>query len=340
MPNPFLAYRHRPADYWRGIILFGRNVATYKFALGRALLELQPEAGQLVTLQELAAPFSAHLCAHLRLAEKQGTSRESRFLAACRQANAGELSPSQLIEQTMRFGFNNVIDAFHVVGRNEVPLRFFNDERTSGGGIRITQGFSDLITGDQTANLPLETDARWRLVETAWELGVSPAILAISHDPAAEELFVIDAAKRRKSITGARQALSGYQMGHCFYCFEPFSLTGPEPPDIDHFFPHTLKSVGLGIRIDGIWNLVLACRRCNRGVAGKSDHVPTLRLLERLNTRNEFLIASHHPLRETLIAQTGTKENERRAFLNAFHTDASAALIHEWEPVAASEPLF
>ena len=26
-------------DYWRGIVLFGRNLASYKFALAKALLE-------------------------------------------------------------------------------------------------------------------------------------------------------------------------------------------------------------------------------------------------------------------------------------------------------------
>lgn len=340
MAQPFLPYRPRPEDYWRGIILFGRNVATYKFALGRALLELQPEAGQLVTLEELAAPFSKHLCSHLLLAEKQGTSRASRFLDACRKANAGELTQEQLVDQAVRIGFNNVIDAFHVVGRDEVPQRFFVDERRSRRGIRITQFFADLIGGDQNPNLPLEADARWRLVETAWELGVSPALLAVSHDPATESLFVVDADRRRKSITGARDALSGYQKGHCFYCFDNFSLTGAAPPDVDHFFPHSLKAAGLGGPIDGVWNLVLACRRCNRGVAGKSNHIPSIRLLERLSTRNEFLIASNHPLRDTLMAQTGTGEVERRQFLNAFHVEARAALIHDWEPVEVAEALF
>jgi len=41
-------------DYWRGIILFGRNVASYKFALGKALLELRPAAGYLLKLEDLA----------------------------------------------------------------------------------------------------------------------------------------------------------------------------------------------------------------------------------------------------------------------------------------------
>jgi len=339
LAQPFIPYRPRTEDYWRGIILFGRNVATYKFALGRALLELRPAAGQLVTLQELAGPFASHLCTHLRLAERQGTFQGSRFLDACRKANAGELAQSQLVEQTVRLGFNNVIDAFHVVGRDEIPQRFFLDERKSGGGIRVTEAFSQLLVGDQASNLPLETDARWRLVETAWELGVSPALLAVSYDPATEALFVIDAARRRKSITGARDALSGYQKGHCFYCFDSFSISEVEPPEVDHFFPHVLKALWRGSAIDGVWNLVLACRRCN-GPNGKFARVPSIKLLEQLSKRNEFLIESHHPLRDTLIAQTGDTEEKRRAFLNARHTDAKKSLIHEWQPPEAAEPLF
>ena len=45
-------------DYWRGIVLFGRNVASYKFALAAALLDLKPESGDLVRLEELAKPFT------------------------------------------------------------------------------------------------------------------------------------------------------------------------------------------------------------------------------------------------------------------------------------------
>ena len=340
MAQPFISTHPSVEDCWRGIILFGRNVASYKFALGQALLDLRPAPGQLVTLQDLATPYAAHICAHLRTADKQGTFAKSSFLEACRRANAGELAPSQLADQTVQLGFNNVIDAFHVIGQSEIPQRFFVDERKSGSGIRVTEAFSTLLTGGQGANLPLETDARWRLVETAWELGVSPALLAVSHDPATESLFVVDSTKRRKPITGARDALSGYQKGQCFYCFDTFSLINTEPPDVDHFFPHTLKEVWTGTMVDGIWNLVLACRRCNRGTSGKFARVPSIKLLERLSTRNEFLISSHHPLRETLIAQTGSSENERRSFLNARHIWAISTLIHEWEPSEAAVPLF
>ena len=201
----------------------------------------------------------------------------------------------------------------------------------------MTEAFSKLLGGGQESNLPLETDARWRLVETAWELGVSPALLAVSHDPATKQLFV-DGSNRRKSITSARDALSGYQKGHCFYCFGSFSLSEIDPPDVDHFFPHSLKARWRGGNLDGVWNLVLACRRCNRW--GKSACVPSIKLLEQLSKRNEFLIESHHPLRDTLIEQTGDNEEKRRAFLNESHKEAKASLIHEWEPPEAAERLF
>ena len=271
----FIQYRPRVDDYWRAILLFGRNVASYKFALAHALLDLRPIAGQIVSLEELAIPFARRICDHLRLADKQGTFKRSRFLDACRQANVGEFSEQKLAEKTVQLGFNNVIDAFHTVGREEVDQRFFVDERGRSAGIRITDAFSKLLESDQSSNLPEETEARWRLVETAWELGVSSSLLTVNHDQETQALFVIDPLRRRRPITGARSALSGYQKGHCFYCFDGFSLLGPTPPDIDHFFPHSLKSLGFK-GIDCVWNLVLSCPRCNRGSKGKSNRVPSL----------------------------------------------------------------
>jgi len=52
-------------SYWRAVILFGRNVASYKFALANSLVELADQRKDFVTLEELAVPFSRHLCEHL-----------------------------------------------------------------------------------------------------------------------------------------------------------------------------------------------------------------------------------------------------------------------------------
>ena len=318
-------------DYWRGIILFGRNVASYKFALAKSLLDINPQAGQSVKISELAPHFAGHIAEHLKQVDKQASSPSSKFLDACRSYNKGEIDKNSLIEDTVRLGFNNVIDAFHVVGGANLPKRFFIDERSQTEGIRITDEFSQLVSGIHVSSLNQEVESRWRLVETAWDLGVSRGLIGIDYDIETESLFSVDRTLRRRSVTSSRGALNGYQKGKCFYCFREISI-GPEgETDVDHFFPHTLKQFGF-VAIDGIWNLVLSCRECNRGSNGKFARVPSLALLARLSRRNEFLIGSHNPLKETLIQQTGATTSLRNSFLNDQHQNAWARLIHQWEP--------
>ena len=101
--------------------------------------------------------------------------------------------------------------------------------------------------------------------------------------------------------------------------------------DVDHFFPHTLQSLSTDINLNGVWNLVLACPSCNRGEGGKFARVPAKKYLERLHQRNEFLISSHHPLRETLMRQTGETVEDRVRFLNDMYKFAVDHLIFRWE---------
>jgi 5-methylcytosine-specific restriction endonuclease McrA len=331
--EPFIARAPSLEDYWRGIILFGRNVASYKFALGKSLLELKRPGGNLIKLEELAEPFSRQLAEHLKTADKQITSRSSKFIEACKQFNTGHLSKQRLIDQTIKLGFNNVIDAFHVVNQGEIPQRFFMDERAQNGGIRITDAFSRLMDSSQADSLPHEVESRWRLVETAWELGITRNAVYVAFDPSTESLFASPREHRRKTITSCRPALNGYQRGKCFYCDSALILDGPRlSTDVDHFFPHVLKGTGIGNPLDGVWNLVLTCTVCNRGDNGKFARLPTTRLLEKLSARNEYLISSHHPLQQTLILQTGADERARRYFLHTTYQAALNILIHTWEP--------
>jgi hypothetical protein len=330
-------------NYWRSIILFGRNVASYKFALGKSLLEFAKQGSEIVALPQLAEPFSRHLCAHLRIVDKQATSRSSRFLQSCRNFNSGDIKLDELINVTSNLGFANVIDAFHVVHDGEVGVRFFTDERRGKEkGIRLTQELFRLASSFQYKNLPSEIEARWRLVETAWELSIPRHVLTVAYDAANEVLIVNDKRLARRVITGCRDALNGYQKGRCFYCFADVTIAAASEQlaDVDHFFPHVLKANGFGQVIDGVWNLVLACRDCNRGPQGKFHKLPDCKLLQRLHTRNNFFIDSHHPLRETLIEQTGTSEQARREFLQEAYQRAKELLIHSWTPETKYEPAF
>ena len=318
---------------WRAVVLFGRNVASYKFALAKTLLGLAGRADDRVPLLELAAPFARHLCGHLHQVDKQTTSASSKFLDFCRAFNKGELAEDRLIENTTRLGFNNVLDAFHVVGAGPVPTRFFVDERKAGqdgGAIRLTDDLRGLAASLQGPALSEETESRWRLVETAWALDLPRAGLAVQADAETNMLFVERV--RRVNLTGVRAALNGYQRGRCFYCMTETVLAEAE---VDHFFPWVLKARREMPDADSVWNLVLACRNCNRGECGKFAAVPAARLVARLNERNNWLVDSHHPLRETILLQTGTDVESRASFLRSRQKIALDALIHEWHSAEA-----
>lgn len=156
-----------------------------------------------------------------------------------------------------------------------------------------TPASRQLLDEGHGPNLREEVEARWRLVETAWELNLPRHLLTVEFEPVNTALVV---PRRRTNITGARPALNGYQKGHCFYCYSPIDITSGSATTchVDHVFPWAVGPAIGGAPVDGVWNLVLACARCNDWHE-KSDRPPHHRYVERLNVRNEYLISSHHP---------------------------------------------
>jgi 5-methylcytosine-specific restriction endonuclease McrA len=337
-------------DYWRSIILFGKNVACYKFALAKALLELAPAEKSVITLDQLAEPFSRYVTEHLHLsdAQSQATPAPYPFLEACRQFNRGEITRDELIQTTAKEGFKVVLDKFHNVNAGELPVRFFDKRR---GGLTLTDELFQLLESYQYQNLSQEVEARWRLVETAWELNISRNLISVSYDEDKKLLFTEGDRRRRVDVTSCRDALNAYQKGKCFYCFAEISIeSGSENlAEVDHFFAHSLADCGIAHPINGIWNLVLACQKCN---GAKSNRLPHTRYLERLHERNETLIKSpskykkshkrYHPLREALTQQTGKTIEARVSFLNNNYWKAeSGPLINSaWQPEFEYPPAF
>lgn len=206
---------------WRSVILFGRNAASYKFALAQALIDLAKQDRDSVTLDQLADPYTRHLCEHLAHSPKQSTSRSSKFIDACSGFNNGEVTHDALISTAVQLGFNNVLDAFHVVNQGDVPVKFFEKDFSRGSRrLILTDEVFKLANSDEAGNIVQETESRWNLVETAWEQGISSSLLCISYDDLGQA-FVAESGTRRKDVTSARGSLNGYQKGHCFYCYVP-----------------------------------------------------------------------------------------------------------------------
>jgi hypothetical protein len=71
--SPFTERQRTLDTYWRSIILFGQNVASYKFALAQSLIDLSETPSSSVSLEHLAVPFSRHLSEHSNTGPKQTT---------------------------------------------------------------------------------------------------------------------------------------------------------------------------------------------------------------------------------------------------------------------------
>ncbi|MGI4848568.1 MAG: HNH endonuclease [Janthinobacterium lividum] len=332
--SQYLSVQPSLENRWRAVILFGRNSASYKFALAHAMLDLQARANDLITLEELAVPFTKHVCRHLAMSPRQGTGTTSKFLESCQNQLEGTIEQSALYDVTVQSGFVNVIDAFHTLGGPQSDVRFFVDERRTHKGIRITEAFQQLTTDALATELLQEVEARWRLVETAWNLRLAAPL--IEHDVQSGRM-VTGHGVRRIDVTSSRDALNGYQKSHCFYCAQPISITSTDInlSHVDHFIPFML-SVKLNVNLNGVWNLVLACRQCN---LQKSDLIPASEFVNRLYQRNEFFIVSHHPLKETLMAQTGQSSQSRAKFIGSWYSQAKQQRVATWEPKEQGKPI-
>ena len=62
------------------------------------------------------------------------------------------------------------------------------------------------------------------------------------------------------------------------------------------------------------------------------EKIPDIQYLYALNKRNNFYIESHHPLRETIINQTGKLQEDRRQFLQRMFDDAVNNIPVKWKP--------
>ncbi|WP_341222208.1 HNH endonuclease [Polaribacter atrinae] len=319
---------------WRALILFGKNSATYKFAFAKSLLELVDKETTKISLTELSKPFSKNIVEHLKVNDKQGNSKSSSFLNVCRAHIKGEVSDTELWSKTEKLGFLNVVDAFQNLNGSQVPDIFYEKNYKSGNKeIIIKDNLLKLKESFHYQNFNQEVEARWNLVESAWNLNLNPKLLEVKYDESKSLFFLENDFMRRTDITSVRDSLNGYQKGKCFYSFQDISVVSGSSNlcEVDHFLPHLNKSIhdNFGANINGVWNLVLADKNVNRN---KSARIPDRKFLHRLFNRNEFYIQSKHPLAETIINQTGKTKQKRIDFLNKQYQLALNSAIITWKP--------
>ena len=243
---------------WRAIILFGKNSATYKFAFAKSLLNLVEKEKTRISLEELSMPFAKSIVEHIRKSDKQGSSVSSKFLNGCREFIKGKVSEEDLYSLTEKFGFVNVVDAFQNLNGGIIPNHFYEKDFKAGKKeLVITDNLLKIKELFQYRNLEQEVEARWNLVETAWNLQINPNLLEVKYDEDKSLFFVESNLMRRVDITSVRDSLNGYQKGKCFYSFQDISINKNDQDicQVDHFLPHINKAehARSGANINGVW---------------------------------------------------------------------------------------
>jgi 5-methylcytosine-specific restriction endonuclease McrA len=310
-----------PQDCWRGIIFLGLNTATYKLALANCLIQFVEHGQTSVTMNELSASFFDLYLARLQAGAKPQLILPHRLTVMERiveQYRSQRIDRDGAVLRVKNEAFGDVIPRFHTVDNVPVPTQFYIQ---TPAGLTVTDDAFAVLIGANGEQLRADIDTRWSLLEAAFE--IRRENFQLENDI---RMFYLNKGYERTNITHLRPALNGYQNNLCFYCGLPMQ---PDEVDVDHVIPRQL------IYHDEVWNLVLAHTFCNMQ---KSDLPPSMYYIEQLVYRNEFLIASNHPLKDKIIQQLGATPGVRRQVIQRVYSDALRISRFTWEGVRGYNP--
>lgn len=287
-------------DYWKGIILYGLNAATYKIALGKTLLTLAEQNNHSVSWNELSKEFLDQYINRLAEDIQPQMSNPTRLTVMERIVmglNNESLSYDQALTEVSQNAFNDVIPRFHSIGKDKDLAKDKFYEVEFGKRIILKDSLFSIEESDKTQLLS-ELDARWSLLEGAFS--INRAQYQLAND--IRDIYIQNGYER-KNITSNIPFLDGYQNNTCFYCSSKI-----EEGDIhvDHVLPRQV------INHDEIWNLVLSHSTCN---LDKSDKLVGLHYIEKLYDRNENIMGSNHPWKNKIQNELGKTPNARKSTL-------------------------
>ncbi|NCC82265.1 MAG: HNH endonuclease [Clostridia bacterium] len=307
-------------DYWRSIILYGLNTATYKIALAKCLYNFTKEEKTIVSMHDLSVEFFKEFKIRLEngMPQLYIPGRQTKMENIVQRFNLGLVSEEEAISFVENNAFVDVVPRFHTVNNASIPTKFYEYNKN---GLILTDSVFEIFSGVDKENLFNEMISRWGLLEAAFQLknGDTKLINDIRN-------IYLSKGYERQNITGTIPVLNGYQKGICFYCGE--SMEGHDI-HVDHVIPRQV------IYHDDIWNLVLAHAFCNEQ---KSDALPSIKYINKLIERNEHFIASNHPIKNKLILTMGKTIKERKNYVYKVYNDVKVVIPYTWEGIRGYNP--
>jgi len=109
-------------DYWKGVILYGLNQATYKIALGKSLIELTSLNKEVIDWSELSKSFFDNYIDRFKnehLPQQSNSSRITRVEKIYLQLKTETINYNQAIELIGLEAFGDVIPRFQTIGTDK-----------------------------------------------------------------------------------------------------------------------------------------------------------------------------------------------------------------------------
>lgn len=289
-------------EIWRAVIQYGKNMSTYKMALGNLLISYAQENRAQVTLDELTNDFFNAYKSRMDNGKRQNKSigKTSYVEQEVWAVKSDGKSESKALENVKQKSLKDmVLQRFNSIQGKKIPNPFYTFDDHY---LHLNDNILKIFSIKENAMLKDQVMSRWSMLEHAFSEPEFADTLTLD-----EKLEHFRNKKTRTNITKFRDVLKWYQNDTCFYCAKKIY----EISEVDHVIPH--KVVGH----DEIWNLVLAHELCNQS---KSDQMPHRKFVERLISRNEDILHSDLPLKEHLKLVAGDTPKKRQEQIEqAYH---------------------
>lgn len=283
-------------DFWKAIVLYGLNQATYKIALAKTLLDLATKDKEVIEWEVLSRLYLDNYISRLAnnpVPQQSNPARKTKMERIIDLLNKKMISYEMAVNQVGLEGFSDVVPRFQTIGTDKsiAKDKFYHFDF---GKKLYLQDSVFKINEDSRLELLEELDARWSLLEGAFS--ISHGDWELSNN--IRDIY-IENGYSRKNITCNVPFLVGYQGNVCFYCGE---VIENKDVHVDHVLPRQF------IQNDEIWNLVLSHSLCNRN---KLDSLIGKHYFEKLIARNENIMGSNHPWKKKISDSLGVTSVKR-----------------------------
>ncbi|MDX1401127.1 MAG: hypothetical protein R3245_04320, partial [Kiloniellales bacterium] len=198
------------SDYWKGIVLYGLNTATYKMALARCLLTFAKSGENLVQWDQLASSFYKEYRQRLLdhpMPQQAMRGRLTTLERIVKEETLGNINHSQAIENVASVLFNDVVPRFHTIGRDSEFAKNVFYETDFGKNLRLKDNL--LLLGEKKfEELIDEVTSRWSLLEGAFSISQSQNQYILAND--IRDIYLKEG-YARTSLTPNKPFLEGYQ---------------------------------------------------------------------------------------------------------------------------------